>query len=373
MSRRWRGFAHAWGQINLPILAVVVLLALAGIGMMVSAGGGSLSPWADRQMVRCGLGFVVMLTIATVPANFWLRHAYLIYAAGIVMLLVVEGMGYLGKGAQRWVDVGGVNLQPSEAMKLCLILALARFFHTAPPGSAMRWPRLLAALGIIGLPAALILHQPNLGTATILTLVGVSLIFVMGLSWRIIIIVAVLGLAALPLGWNFLHDYQKQRVMTFLHPEQDPLGAGYNIMQSMIAIGSGGVAGKGYLQGSQGQLDFLPEKHTDFIFTMVAEEFGFIGSVCLLGIFLALILLSVAVAARAKSVFCSLVAMGIGAMIFVHVAINTAMVMGLIPVVGVPLPLISYGGSIELATLAGCGLLLNAFASRDEMLRRSTL
>ncbi len=373
MTRRWKGFQHAWHQINLPILVVVSLLTLFGLMMMISAGGGSLSPWADKQLIRSVLGFALMFAVAIIPASFWLRHAYLLYGAGVLLLVVVEAMGFLGKGAQRWVAVGGVNLQPSEAMKIFVILALARFYHYAPPGSAVRLPRLIAALGIIGLPAALILHQPNLGTATILTLVGVSMIFVMGLRWRIIIAVALLGLAALPLAWNFLHDYQKQRVLTFLHPEEDPLGAGYNIMQSMIAIGNGGFAGKGFLQGSQGQLDFLPEKHTDFIFTMVSEEFGFLGSMLLLGLFLTLILLSVAVCIRARSVFCSLLAMGIGALIFVHVAINTAMVMGLIPVVGVPLPLISYGGSIQLATLFGCGLLLNAFAHRDEVLRRSSL
>jgi rod shape determining protein RodA len=374
MRERWRGLRYHLTQVHWPIFILVTLLSLFGIAMMVSAGGGSMSPWADRQLLRGVFGIGVMLGVALVPASFWLRYAYIFFGVGVCMLLVVEAMGFLGKGAQRWVQLGGVNLQPSELMKFCVILALARFYHYAPPGTTNRPLRLAMALGIIMIPAVLIFLQPNLGTATILTLVGVSLVFTMGLSWKLIIAVAVAGLSSLPLAWNYLlHDYQKRRVLTFLNPEQDPLGAGYNILQSMIAIGSGGFTGKGFLQGSQGQLDFLPEKHTDFIFTMVGEELGFIGGVLLLLSYLLLILLALGVGIRARSIFCSLVATGVATMLFVHLAINVAMVMGLIPVVGVPLPLISYGGSVQMATLLGCGLLLNASVYREFLLKKSSM
>lgn len=374
MRERWRGFSYHLTQIHWPIVILVGLLSLFGIGMMISAGGGSMSPWADRQLIRGIFGFFMMLGIALVPASFWLRYAYVFFGGGVCMLVVVEVMGFLGKGAQRWVQLGGVNLQPSEMMKFCVILALARFYHYAPPGATNRPVRLMMALGIIGVPAVLIFLQPNLGTATILTLVGLSLLFVMGLSWKLIGAVVTLVLASLPLAWNYLlHDYQKRRVLTFLNPEQDPLGSGYNILQSMIAIGSGGFSGKGYLQGTQGQLDFLPEKHTDFIFTMIGEEFGFFGGTLLLVSFLFLIIQALAVGARARSTFCSLVAIGVGMMLFIHLAINVAMVMGLIPVVGVPLPLISYGGSIQLSTLLGCGLLLNASVYREFQLKKSSI
>ena len=373
MKERWRGVTYSLMQLHGPIVILVSLLTLFGVVMMISAGGGSLTPWADKQLIRGALGFVLMIVVAVVPSTFWLRYAYVFFGGGLIMLLVTAAIGFLGKGAQRWVELGGVNLQPSELMKLCLILALARFYHNTPPGTANQPTRLLTALGMVMLPALLILKQPNLGTATITSIIGISIIFLMGLRWKLILPVVIGAVAAMPLAWGFLKDYQKQRVLTFLDPSKDPLGHGYNIIQSMIAIGSGGFNGKGYLQGTQGQLDFLPEKHTDFIFTMVAEEFGFIGSVILLLAFLLLIIYAFGVSMRSRSTFGSLVAAGIAMLLFSHLAINVAMVMGLIPVVGLPLPLISYGGSIQISTLIGCGLLLNAFVYRDLQLKKSSM
>ncbi len=368
--KKVRNLSDMIHQLNPVVLALVCALSLVGVLMMFSAAGGHLEPWASRQMIRFAVGFVLMIIIAFIPIQFWQRYAYFIYAGGVGMLLVVEVAGFIGMGAQRWVQVGSVNLQPSELMKLGLILALARYYHFAPPENVNRPLWLLIPLLMIGVPAALILHQPNLGTATVLTLMGLSIVFISGLSWRYIVPVVLAGLASLPVLWNLLHDYQKQRVLTFLDPEQDPLGAGYNIIQSTIAIGSGGFFGKGYMDGSQGQLDFLPEKQTDFIFTMISEEFGFVGSLLVLAMYFGLVWMALAIGNRARSHFASCVAVGIGVVLFLHVTINTAMVMGMVPVVGLPLPLISYGGSMQIAMMLGIGLLLNAYVHRDTPLRR---
>jgi rod shape determining protein RodA len=312
-----------------------------------------------------------MLVIALTPANFLLRYAYVIYALCLMLLIGVEVMGFIGMGAKRWVDIGGVNLQPSELMKLATILALARYFHSINFQDINRPLLLLPPIMLIMVPAAFILRQPNLGTATILIAVGSIIAFMAGVKARYFIVIIALGLLAAPVGWHFLHDYQKQRVMTFLHPEEDPLGAGYNIMQSMIAIGSGGFFGKGFMHGSQGQLDFLPEKHTDFIFTMLAEEFGFLGCFVILSLYMMLIGYGIAIGLRCRHVFGSLLAVGVSAMLFTHILINMMMVMGLIPVVGVPLPLLSYGGSIMISILMGFGLMQNAYVHRDMHLPRA--
>ena len=338
---------------------------------MVSAAGGHFSPWAYRQILRFVFAFLLMLLIALTPAGFLLRYAYVIYALCLMLLIGVEVMGFIGMGAKRWVDIGGINLQPSELMKLATILALARYFHSINFQDINRPLLLLPPVLLIMVPAAFILRQPNLGTATILIAVGSIIAFMAGVRARYFLIIVVLGLMAAPVGWHFLHDYQKQRVMTFLHPEDDPLGAGYNIMQSMIAIGSGGFFGKGFMQGSQGQLDFLPEKHTDFIFTMLAEEFGFLGCFVILSLYMMLIGYGVAIGLRCRHVFGSLLAIGVSAMIFTHILINMMMVMGLIPVVGVPLPLLSYGGSIMISILVGFGLMQNAYVHRDVHLPRA--
>lgn len=357
-------------QINWLIVSLVITLGLFGVAMLYSAAGGSMEPWAGRHLLRFLVAVVMMLTIGILPNQLLFRYAYLLYFGCFGLLGVVEVMGHIGMGAQRWISLGGVMLQPSELMKLALILALARYYHSIDPESINRPLLLLPPLVLIGAPVVLILLQPNLGTATITSAIGAGIMFVAGLYWRYFIGVAISVAAAVPIAWQFMHDYQKRRVETFLNPEADPLGAGYNIMQSKIAIGSGGIFGKGYMEGSQGQLDFLPEKHTDFIFTMIAEEFGFVGATFTIGLFLLLIFLSLATAARSRSKFGAIIAAGIGIMLILHMAINMGMVMGLLPVVGIPLPLLSYGGTMIFAIMAGFGLLLNSYVHRDEPLSR---
>jgi len=353
--------------ISWPIVGVTLCIAMFGIMMMVSAGGGNWQLYAAPQFIRLVGALGCMVVIAFIPMRVLLRYSYMVYALFLVVLIGVDVAGHIGMGAQRWLKVGIFNVQPSEFMKLALILALARYFHQLQPEDIRRFNFLIPPLLMIALPAIFILRQPNLGTTAILVMVGVSLLFLAGLQWRYIITIAVGALASAPVAWHFLHDYQKRRVITFLDPEKDPLGAGYNILQSMIAIGSGGFFGKGYLQGSQGQLDFLPEKQTDFIFTMLAEEFGFVGGMALLGLYLALVWMSFTVALRSKSTFGAMISAGVGMSLFIHVMINCAMVMGLIPVVGVPLPLLSYGGSITVSTVLAVGLLLNACAHRNQL------
>lgn len=358
---------HLLEAISWPIVGVTLAIALFGIMMMISAGGGDWSLYALPQFSRLLIALGCMLAITFIPLRLLMRYAYAIYLFFVVVLVGVDIAGHIGMGAQRWLKVGVFNVQPSEFMKLALMLALARYFHQLQPENIRRFNFLIPPLLMIAVPAILILRQPNLGTTVILVMVGVSLLFLAGLQWRYIIVTLVAAVSMAPVAWHFLHDYQKRRVITFLDPEKDPLGAGYNILQSMIAIGSGGVSGKGYLQGSQGQLDFLPEKQTDFIFTMLAEEFGFIGGIGLLGLYFALIWMSFTVALRSKSTFGAMIAAGVGMSLFIHVMINCAMVMGLIPVVGVPLPLLSYGGSITVSTVLAVGLLLNAYAHRNQL------
>ena len=351
-------------------VALITLLACVGFAMMFSAAGGDASQWAIPQMTKFAVGFVAMLVIAVTPIRLLLRYAYGIYLACLGMLIAVEIMGFMGKGAQRWVELGFFQLQPSELMKVALILALARYFHNLHPDQLKRLTHLAPPLLLTLVPAAFILRQPNLGTTTILIGMAAAMFFMAGVRLRYFAVVIGLGLAALPLGWHFLHDYQKQRVMTFLEPSEDPLGSGYNILQSIIAIGSGGLGGKGYREGSQGQLNFLPEKHTDFIFTMVAEEFGFAGSMALIACFALLIAYALGIAIRSKNKFGALLASGTAALLLIHLLINMGMVMGMLPVVGVPLPLLSYGGSIMITILMAFGLMLNAHVHRDSEVSR---
>lgn len=359
-------------QIHWWAVAVLVAVSCAGLAMLYSAANGSVAPWASAQGIRFAAGLVAMLIIAVIPIQLWLKYAYIFYGGAVLMLVVVEIMGHIGMGAQRWVSLGGVMLQPSELAKLAVILALSRYFHRLPPLKHPGLLHLIPPILMVAVPAALILKQPNLGTTTIVAAVSGWIAFAAGVRMRYFITVLVLVLAALPVAWELMHDYQRQRVMTFLNPDSDPLGAGYNITQSMIAIGSGGVLGKGFLEGSQGQLDFLPEKQTDFIFTMTAEEFGFIGGLLVIAAYSGMVIYAIAVSTRCRHLFGTLVAQGVAAMMCLHMTINIAMVMGLIPVVGIPLPLMSYGGSVMIAVLFGFGLLFNVWVHRDEKLRSGT-
>ena len=348
-----------------PMMFLVCTLCAIGVALLYSAARGEMEPWASRHLTRFLFMIPVMILIALVDIQFWVRIAYWIYASGVLLLIVVEILGHLGKGAQRWVSVGGTSFQPSEFMKVALVLALARYYHFVHISEVNRPMVLGVPLLMIAIPAVLILHEPNLGTATIVCLAGVSVMFLAGLSWRYIAAAGATVLSAIPVIWHMMHDYQKQRVFTFLNPESDPLGGGYNIMQSKIAIGSGGFFGKGFLQGSQGQLSFLPEKQTDFIFTMLTEEFGMMGGLFILMLYSLLIFMGFRIALNSQTQFGRLVSGGISTVLFIHLFINCAMVMGLIPVVGVPLPFLSYGGSVLMAMMVGYGFVLNAHVYRN--------
>ena len=360
-------------QINRGMVFVVLLLAGFGFAMLYSAAGGSVDPWASRQAVRFAAGLVLMLTLALIDVRFWFRYAYLTYFGALVLLIAVAVAGSMGMGAQRWIDLKVIQLQPSELMKVALILALARYFHTRAEEDVVRLRSLVVPSLLALAPAALVLKQPDLGTAGMLLLAGGAVFFIAGVRLWKFALALVLGLSAIPVAWQFLHDYQRRRVLTFLNPESDPLGAGYHILQSKIALGSGGLFGKGFLAGTQSHLNFLPEKQTDFIFTMLAEELGMAGGLMLLGLYIVLFVYGFAIALRARNQFGRLLAIGLTTNLFLYVFINIAMVMGLIPVVGVPLPLISYGGTAMLAVMASLGLVLSVYVHRDLRIPRRGL
>ena len=352
-------------QINWSLVLLITATAAIGFAMLYSAANGSFDPWAKRQMVRFALGFALMMFIALLDIRFWLRTAYLAYAAALVLLVAVEVHGNIGMGAQRWISLGPVQVQPSELMKISLVLALARYFHGLNLEEVNRFTSFIPPILMIAAPTALVLRQPDLGTAMMLAAGGVVLMFLAGVRIWIFVAGALAALASIPVAWQFLREYQKQRVLTFIDPETDPLGAGYHILQSKIALGSGGMFGKGFLLGTQSHLNFLPEKQTDFIFTMLAEEFGMIGGLGLLGLYALLLLYGIVIAMRSRSHFGRLLAMGVTVTFFLYVFINIAMVMGIVPVVGVPLPLISYGGTAMLTLMMGFGLLMCVFVHRD--------
>ena len=357
-------------HLNWGLLFLIALIASIGFAMLYSAAEGSLEPWAGKQIVRFGIGCAIMVVLALTDIRVWLRWAYLIYAVLLVLLVGVEVAGMVGMGARRWIVLGPITLQPSELMKIGLVLALARYFHRLDEDQVNRLYALLPPLLMVAVPAALVLRQPDLGTATMLVAGSAVLFFLAGVRWWKFVLVAALGAAAVPVAWNMLHDYQRQRVLTFLEPERDPLGAGYHIIQSKIALGSGGMFGKGFMQGSQSQLDFLPEKQTDFIFTMLTEELGLAGGLFLLVLYALVIFCCYAIALRSRNQFGRLLGLGVTATFFLYAFINMAMVMGVLPVVGVPLPLVSYGGSALITLQIGFGLLLSVSVHRDVWISR---
>ncbi len=357
-------FGEKLRQLHWPFLLLVPALALVGYLVLYSAAGGSPEPWAWRHAVRFVAGYAVMVAVALVDIRFWYRWSYAIFAGALVLLVAVDIAGSFSKGAQRWLDLGIFQLQPSELAKVALILALARFFHSARLEDIGRPTFLLAPLAMIAVPAALVVVQPDLGTAVLVAAVGGGMLFLAGVRiWKFLLAGGLVA-AALPLAWSRLHDYQKQRVLTFLDPERDPLGAGYHIIQSKIALGSGGLFGRGFLAGTQARLDFLPEKQTDFAFTLLAEEAGFAGAAGVLLLCLLIVLVALRISLRSSSDFGRLVAMGVGLNFSLYVLVNVGMVTGLLPVVGVPLPLVSYGGTAMLATLLGFGFMLSADVHR---------
>jgi rod shape determining protein RodA len=357
-------------QINWSLVALLLTLAGVGFAMLYSAAGGALEPWAMRQIARAAMGFVLMVGVAVIDLRFWMRWAYVGYLIALLMLVAVEVQGSVGMGAQRWLDLGVTQVQPSEIMKITLVLALARWFHGASIEDVGRIPFLLVPVALVAAPVALVLKQPDLGTALMLLMGTAGMLFVAGVRWWKFALGFAGVVAAVPLGWNFLRDYQKARVLTFLDPTRDPLGAGYHIIQSKIALGSGAMFGKGFLQGTQSHLNFLPEKQTDFIFTMFAEEFGMAGSLALLGLYLLMMIYGYAIAFRSTSQFGRLVAIGIVTAVFLAMFINIAMVMGMIPAKGSTLPMVSYGGSSLVVTMIGFGLLINVWVHRDVRIGR---
>ncbi len=353
-------------QVNWSLVFLIAVTASVGFGMLYSAASGDVDPWASRQMVRFGAGLVLMIVIAVSSIHFWLRYAYLIYVASFGLLIVVELFGSVGMGAQRWIDLGFMALQPSELMKIAVILALARYFYASRMEDVERLTYLFLPVILIAAPTAMIVRQPDLGTAILLAASGVVVFFLAGVRLWIFVTAGIGAIGSMVPVWNFvLLDYQKARLLTYLRPEQDPLGAGYHVMQSKIALGSGGIFGKGFLAGSQSHLSFLPEKHTDFIFTMLAEEFGMMGGLGLMGLYALLLIYGFAISLRCRHHFGRLVAMGIMTVFFLNFFVNIAMVMGLLPVVGMPLPLVSYGGTAMLTLMIGFGLVMNVFVHRD--------
>ena len=358
-------------HVNWPLVVLVTAVASVGFLMLYSIAGGNIDTWARPQMERFGVGMVLMLVVAMIPIWFWRSMAGVAYLVAFILLLVVEFFGSVGMGAQRWIDLGFIRLQPSEMMKFTLVMVLAAYYDWLDPRRISRPLYVLIPILLTVAPTVLVLMQPNLGTSLMLILAGGTVMFAAGVSlWyfgavaaaSVGAVVGVFTLRGTP--WQFLHDYQYERIDTFLDPTVDPLGAGYNIIQAQIALGSGGWSGKGFMQGTQSQLNFLPEKHTDFIFTILAEEFGFIGAFSLLALYALIIGFCLVAAFQNRDRFSALLIVGVAANFFFYIAVNLSMVMGLAPVVGVPLPLLSYGGSAMLVLLVGFGLVQSAHVHR---------
>ncbi|AML50140.1 rod shape-determining protein RodA [Falsihalocynthiibacter arcticus] len=356
---------------NWPLLLLLATVCCVGFMMLYSVAGGSMFPWAEPQIKRFGLGIVLMFAIAMTPIWFWRNIATVAYIGTLVLLVVVDLIGDESKGSQRWIDLGFMRLQPSELMKISLVMLLAAYYDWLDIKKTSHPLWVLFPLLVIAVPTALVLRQPDLGTSILLVTGGAIVMFLAGVSWwyfgAVIALVvgavtAVFQVRGTP--WQFLKDYQYRRIDTFIDPSFDPSGAGYHITQSKIAFGSGGWTGRGFMQGTQSRLNFLPEKHTDFIFTTLAEEFGFIGGFSLLSIYLLIIMFCMVSAFQNKDRFASLLTLGISAAFFLYFAVNMSMVMGLAPVVGVPLPLVSYGGSAMIVLLAAFGLVQSAHIHR---------
>jgi rod shape determining protein RodA len=348
-------------KIDGPLVIGLALIAAFGLVVLYSASGQNLGT-VMRTVVRIILGAIAMLVLARVNPNFLRRSAPWLFAIGMFLLVVVDAIGYIGKGAQRWLDLGIVKFQPSELMKLAVPMICAWYLHERPLPPT--WTSLTVLAGIILLPVGLVAMQPDLGTAALIAIAGVLVIIMAGLRLRVMVVFVVLGALGAWFGWSFMHDYQRKRVLTFLNPQTDPLGAGYHIIQSQIAIGSGGVFGKGWMNGSQAQLEFLPERSTDFIFAVIGEEFGLLGQALLLLLYLFVVARALFLAMQTQDTFARMLASSIALTFFVYVFINAGMVTGLLPVVGVPLPLVSYGGTSVVTLLAGFGILMALYSHR---------
>ena len=356
---------------NWPLVLLVTAVASVGFLMLYSVAGGHADPWATAQAKRFGVGFVLMMLVAFVPITFWRNVSLLAYSISLLLLLGVEFFGEIGKGAQRWIDLGFMRLQPSELMKISLVMVLAWYYDRLDATKVSKPGWVLLPLVLIGVPMLLVLKQPDLGTALLLGLGGAAMMFLAGVSWKYfaaafawVARAVSLVLSSRGSSWQLLKDYQYRRIDTFINPESDPLGAGYHITQSKIALGSGGWSGRGFMQGTQSRLNFLPEKQTDFIFTTLAEELGFVGGISLLALYALILTFCLVSALNNKDRYGSLMTLGVSTTFFLFFAVNMSMVMGLAPVVGVPLPLVSYGGTAMLVLLLAFGLVQSAHIHR---------
>ena len=359
-------FFSKLSKLNFLIIASVILLGFVGVASLYSAAGGYWDPWAQNHLIRLIFGIFLMLILAFLPHDIFFKLSVLSFIIGILSLILVK---FIGTGnVQRWITLGGINFQPSEAMKLALILILARYFDHISRIELYKLKTYVLPICLILLPGFLVISQPDLGTGLTIILLGLAILFFVGISIKFVILCFILLASSIPFIWNQLYDYQKDRILVFLNPEIDSLGSGYQIIQSKIAIGSGGFFGKGYLLGSQSRLNYLPEKHTDFIFTLISEEFGFLGSISIIFIFCVLIISIMKISFRVNSLFSKIVTFGIGFLLFLYLSLNIGMVCGLLPVVGAPLPLISYGGTSLLTVLIGLGIVLSTSIHDKEFL-----
>ncbi len=367
-----RSLFQKFARLNWGIIFLILLISAIGWGLLISAAGGDMQPWAFKQIMRFSVGVFIMLTLACTDLRWWFHFSYIFYGISLLLLFGVEFLGSIGGwGAQRWIDLYIIQLQPSELMKIALVMALARYFHNQ--SLPLQFSKLFFPLLLIFLPTILVLRQPDLGTAMIFLLMGGMLFFAAGVSLWLFAAGLIGTAASLPLLWNFLHEYQQDRILTFFGSTQDTLGAGYHITQSKIALGSGGFWGKGFMQGTQASLNFLPAKQTDFIFTLLCEEWGFMGGAFLISLYVLLIIMCFRIVLTTQNTFGRFVAMGMTVTFFLYVFINIAMVMGLLPVVGVPLPLVSYGGTAMLTLLMGFGFLLNVSLHRTLKIPRLSI
>ncbi len=344
-------------KINWIIILCLIFLGLVGVASLYSAAGSDWNPWARNHLIRLIFGFCLMFVIAFIPSHFFMKYSVFSFILGVFALILVK---IIGSGSvQRWISFGSINFQPSEIMKLALILILAKYFDYISKIQLNKLIPYIIPILIIMIPGFLVISQPDLGTGLTIILLGLSILFFVGISMKFVIFSILISISSVPFIWQQLYEYQKNRILVFLNPEMDSLGSGYQIIQSKIAIGSGGLFGKGYLLGTQSRLNYLPEKHTDFIFTLISEELGFLGSISIILVFCLLITLIMKISFKVESLFSKVVVFGIGFLIFLYLSLNIGMVCGLLPVVGAPLPLVSYGGTSLLTVLIGVGIVLS--------------
>lgn len=351
-------------SLNWGIILATALIGATGVMMLYSVAGGDWEPWASQHSIRLGTALIIMLVIAVTDIRYWMALAYPAWGIGLVLLAFVEVAGAIGMGGQRWLDLGFMRIQPSELMKIAVVMALARYYHARTYEQARRLPSLITPALIIFIPAALVMKQPDFGTGLMIVMGGAAVLFLAGLPAWLFVLAGVSVTAAIPVVWQLMKEYQRNRVLTFLNPESDPLGAGYQITQSKIALGSGGLTGKGFLDGTQSHLNFLPEMKTDFIFTVLVEEFGLLGALFVLALYAVVLGYGLLMGIGCRNQFGRLMASGLAITLFLYVMINVGMIMGLMPVVGVPLPLISYGGSAILTWAVAFGLILSVATHR---------